>query len=166
MEYTEIRTLVVPGIYSIEFEGKVYIGLSKNVLKAFAEHIERIKKGSHDYIKCDAQNIETKLLEVESNSLNRKLKYNTWCEYYRNKGFTLVRDYTPIKFKVITRIKHSNSCKVVVELVATRNDKIVVGVFNKVSYAEEFVNKYYPNGEVKKVVYCGNKETREYRSQL
>lgn len=171
---SNLPDLAVSGVYSIEWNSLVYVGFSKNVLKAFAGHMEDIKQGRHNYIKCsDLGGLRYNLLETVEGTENIKLSYNKWCSEYRNTGWTLYRKYTPLKYKVRTRISADNKVEqsvdfgylVVVELVNRRNETTVVGVFNKNEYAEEFIKKYY-SGEINKVVISQNECTKKYRSFL
>lgn len=160
--------LAVSGVFSIEWGSLVYIGFSKNVLKAFAEHMDSIKRGMNSHIKTsDFSLLQFKLLETVEGTRNIKLSYNKWCSEYRNNGYILCRKYTPLKYKVRIRIDNNMDFGyiIVVELINRRNEAIVVGVFNKNEYAEEFIKKYY-SGEINKVVICQNECTKKYRSLL
>lgn len=161
MNYPE---MVCAGLYAVIDENtkQVYVGHTKNVLKAFAEHIEDIKLGRHMCFKT--LELEFRLLETVSGVKSRRIKCTEWSTKFIKEGYKLVNKRPPVQYKIYTKIENTLEFGylLVVQLVNRRNEKITVGVFNKNEYAENFIKKYYSETPICKIVYSGNSLTRNY----
>jgi hypothetical protein len=163
--YRTLNDLSTPGIWAIvnERDRLVYLSQSNNVLASMSRNIDMIHNKSHSCRKLlrDKSLLSFVVLEeVSSTETDRKLRLNYWINHYRNKGYTLYRKhngeatYTPKLF--VTK-----DYKVHVTLVNKRNDKLVVGVFDKMNDATQFITTYYSN-IFYTITYSDNILTKEY----
>lgn len=162
--YRTLNDLSKPGIWAIvnERDRVVYLSQSNNILSSMSRNIDMIHDKSHPCRKLlrDKSLLSFVLLEELHTETNRKLRLNYWINHYRNKGYTLYRrhngevSYTPKVF--VTK-----DYKIHVTLVNKRNDKLIVGVFDKMDDATQFITTYYSN-TFYNITYSDNILTKEY----
>lgn len=147
--------LIQPGVYGIinnrnisssAIPGdpiKIFIGYSKNMLKAITEQVCLIESNCHTYIKDPID--ELQIVIIETNSNNLKISQTYWCDYYKAQGYQVLNDKRLLRYR--TRIRVDNNFNILVELVNKESIPKIMGVFAKVSEAEaycEFLNSNSP----------------------
>jgi hypothetical protein len=162
--YPTLTNLSKPGIWAIvnERDRIVYLSQSNNVLSAVSRNISSIHDKSHSTRRLirDKSLLSFVFLEEVATETDRKLRLNYWIDNYRNRGYTFYRKkngeclYTP-------KVFITTDFKVHVTLVNKRNDKLVVGVFNTIQEANQFVESNYPN-TFYSITYSNNTLTKEY----
>ncbi len=104
---------------------------------------------------------EYKVLEVIDEPILRSIRTSEWVK----KGY---KGYTkPWKISIHTRIYKMNEFGVIGEyklfLEASNTYKrVVLGIFDSKITAEEFKNEFYKGGKIVTLVYCNNKNTKDW----
>lgn len=166
---TDLYTLSVPGVYAVinESNKRIYIAYAANVGIAIAT---LIAKASNYELPIDDLCKDIKL-GIVSIKLLRECKGDTetlrgyaqmYVDNYKQLGYSMYRDITFIRYSVRTSI--TNDYKIIVELVKTRNSKVLVGVFNNMIEANSFITEHY-QGTIYFPIYCNNSLTKLYLEQ-
>jgi hypothetical protein len=126
---------------------RCYIACSTNILGSIERLIRDFKtdKKYGDLYKDYTTNLETfdiQILETieedcKSDYLRVRLAY--WCKQYEDNGYTLYNAYKGLIYRVNTVVGQHN--KIYVEVVGKADKRIVVGVFDKVYWADKFVQE-------------------------
>ena len=157
-----------PGIWGFinEKDKRFFISYSNNILAAVSRNISQIQDKSHTCRKLirDLPNLNFVMLVQgvdESNSLkNRKILTADLTEAFIAKGYTPYNNKVIVSYKIRTVV--TNDFKVHVLLVNKRNDKTVIGVFDKIDEASSFIQHNYPNNKIHKIIYCQNSLSKEF----
>jgi hypothetical protein len=151
-----LSNLIQPGIFGIVNNRNIYIGYSRNLLKAIAEQLDCIKSGT-SYLTADIDSCEVIIIETCTEHLKEKQAY--WVDKYISDNYKVVNTSRLLRYR--PRIRVDKEFRVLVELVSKSNKSRVVGVFKKVSQATEFVELLRKNNPIIPL-YADNAETREY----
>jgi len=152
------------GIWAIvnESDKVLYITQSNNVLSSMSRNIDQLNNKSHHCrsLLRHKSKLSFVVLEYVTIETDRKLRLNYWIEKYRNKGYTLYRKHNG-EALYVPKILVTEDFKIHVTLVNRRNDKLVVGVFDKMSEAEHFTTTHYSK-PFYTITYSSNILTKEY----
>lgn len=135
-------------------EKKLYILQGSRNRMLLMENITQIEIGDHTYLDS-LVNYRIIVIETCYDRVSRLLHTEYWYNHYEELGYSLVNRRCLLKYKY--RIVLNKLGQVIVSVVNKRNDQTIVGVFNKLQDAEEFVE--YSKGQF---VYANNQLTRDY----
>jgi hypothetical protein len=176
MKIKDLLNYSKPGIWGFfnEKDKRFFISHSNNILAAVSRNISQIQDKSHSCRKLirDLPNLNFVMLVQDTDESmspkNRKIRAQELTQAFIAKGYTSYSNKLVVAYKIRTVI--TTDYLIQVQLVNKRNDKIVVGVFDKLDLAESFISTNYPNNTVSKVIYSDNnlttlfyKETKEIR---
>ena len=170
MRVDNIKNLCIPGIYVLinERDKKVYISYSANIIgsisRIFASKDIETKSLRNDY-----KLLRLKLLSDEKDRGIQKLFAINYIKEYKDRGYSLYKEYNYVRYKVITEIERVvpssiKSSRIFVYLAITNGKRYVVGVFQNIDEANEFVSLYYKDKEVRNIVIAKNDITKEIYS--
>ena len=151
-----------PGIWGFvnEKDKRFFISHSNNILAAVSRNISQIQDKSHSCRKLirDLPNIQFVLLAGgASDTKTRKIRTMELIEAFVAKGYTPYTNKLIVSYKLRTVV--TKDFKIHVMLVNKRNDKTVVGVFDKMDDATSFIQNNYPNNKVNNIIYSDNSLT-------
>lgn len=162
----DLYSMSVPGVYAVinSSNKRIYIAYAANVSIAIATLLA--KAANYELPINDlCKDIELGIVSIK---LLRECKGDTnilrgyaqmFVDKYKQLGYSMYRDITFIKYSVKTSITTSN--KVIVELVKTRNSKVLVGVFNNMIEANNFITENYKE-PIYFPVYSSNDLTKSF----
>lgn len=130
----QLIQLLRPGVFCIFEDQNVYIGYSKNMLKALVEQLSLIQDSCHSYISGPIDKLQ--IVSIETDPKNLKISQTYWADYYKAQGYQVLNSKRLLRYK--TRIRVDNNFQVLVELVTKEYKSIICGVFAKVSEAEAY----------------------------
>lgn len=165
---TRLENLSIAGVFALynDKDKKVYIGTSNCCLLAISQLLKNFKDKVVPIRELyqDRKKLEVSILETIDDKIQRDVRYNYWCDYYRNLGYSLYREHKGTTYTVRLTIENIETeiYRVLVQLVNTRKDKIVVGVFSTVDEAQEFIKLNYEGKDYIVPVYSDNSLTKEY----
>jgi hypothetical protein len=151
-------TLGVPAIYGVEdLESRaIWIGKTSNLLKTLGILVTDLKEDNHP---CSGKNVKIVVLDIKNVTAIRQ---EVIRKKYLDMGYSILNRRTPISYRVVVGFTSmTNEMKVSVSLVNRRNEKTLVGVFDKNEEAKRFIEEFYSNG-VEEVIYSSNSLTEEY----
>ena len=164
LEYRTLVNLSTPGIWAFinERDRVVYLSQSNNILSSVSRNIDSLLDKSHFCRRMvkDRNNLTLVILEYIEIETDRKLRLNYWIDHYRNKGYNLYRKHNG-ESVYQPKILITKDYQIHVVLVNKRNDKLVVGVFNKMDEANQFMTSHYSN-TFYTITYSDNILTKEY----
>lgn len=148
--YKQILDLSIRGVYAIiQPNNSVFIAYSNNISEGLIRHALKYK---------DVQII---VLETDIPKAGLKIRASYWIKEYQKLGFNILNIVTnPVSYKVKVRINRDFLVEVTLD--NKRNGKLVVGIFDKVETANNFVSKNYTGKELKEPVYSNNYLTKRY----
>lgn len=138
----------------------IYLAYSTNVFMSLAlvfQHCgnkeKKYRKLNEDLGKCEL------VVLFESKKVDDLIQqYSYYYDYYNLLGYTHYRKYKGKRYKIRTDIKDD---KVFVSLETSRKNTKVVGVFDKMKDANEFIATHYTSDYLKPV-YAKNELTKSY----
>ena len=141
----------------------IYITQSKNIKPLISKILVEIKNKifKHRELVKSGENTEILFLQDCKDAETRKLHIQYWIDYFENQGFTVLKDKSPLEYRVRVRLG-SRYEQIFVELLNKRREIKVVGVFKSIIEAEDFVEKCYKINKYKLPVYSFNNLTKEY----
>jgi len=167
-----LRNFNVPGIYAIinESDRKVDVRHSTNCIQAIIRHLTQIWDDTHPVreLAMDKEKLFFVLLEDVKDPTQRLLAHTRFTDYFEDRGYTFYRHrpalryYTRIRPVRISRLR----LQVRVYLITGNHDETVVGCFDSMPEAKEFVKEYYSNGSIYFSIYAVNAPTREYYQKI
>jgi hypothetical protein len=168
--FNDLYKLAIACIYAIECpsSGHVFVSYSKNLMATLGRiigDIESYGRLRHDIADASVVILCTDASVLDDTKLSR-LKVSLYAEQYKSKGYQFYKPTNLVKYKVDVKI-FAGPAKAwyVVDLVNSRNEKILVGVFDRKIMCDDFLDKYYPNGVVTNF-YCSNNELTVKWKQL
>ena len=160
--YSNIVELAQPGVFALVHvrTGTMYITYSNNMLTSISSHISRAKIGTHECAPLNKQfkNLRLYVLEYCEYS-NIRVRHAYWYNLYKALGHKLYNRVPPVQYKA--RVIVTKDFFVHVELINKNKDILILGVFDKISDANEFctlVNSQVPIAPM----YATNELTRKY----
>lgn len=164
MNLQQLQELSVSGVWGFvnHTDRCIFITHSNNILTSVSRNISQIEDKTHTCRRLlqDKSKLELVILDTNLSSKDRRIRVGDWMTYYRFNGYSLYRDSTVVSYKI--RVVITKEYLIHVLLVNKRNDKIVIGVFNKMELANNFIQSTYPNNKVHKVIYSENSLTKEF----
>jgi len=151
-----------PGVWGFinEKDKRFFISHSNNILAAVSRNISQIQDKSHSCRKLirDLPNLQFVLLVSGGCDIKtRKIRAVELIEAFVSAGYTPYTNRLIVSYKV--RIAVTKDYKIHVLLVNKRNDKIIVGIFDKMDDASSFIQTNYPNNKVNNIIYSDNSLT-------
>lgn len=168
MNLKDLLSYSKPGIWVFinEKDKRFFISHSNNILAAVSRNISQIQDKSHSCRKLirDLPNLNFIMLVQDTDESispkNRKMRAQELTEAFIAKGYTSYTNRIIVSYKLRTVV--TKDFKIHVLLVNKRNDKIVVGVFDKIDESSSFIQHNYPNNKIHKVIYCQNSLSKEF----
>lgn len=155
---------------------KAQLVIAKNLASHLATIATEIRDGIYPNreIMEDRNNLEMIVLETlngsspEEDYETLKLHMHYWYMYCNDLGMSFYSKRLYVMYKARTRvdIDLKGTMKVFVDLVSRNNKSFVVGVFDKMDEAKEFVKTYFKEDEYIYPVYANNHHTKEYLEEL
>lgn len=148
-----------------EYDKKIYIGFSCDLLLALYRNLKDIKYSNHP-CKKDFKKLKLIIIETLDNKLNSRIRYQYWVNKYSNMGYKNYRNFKASSYKVRVdvlrdfRMTYDRRFLFYVKLRTRHGKEFIVGVFDKVEDAELFVTLNYTS--IDDIIYAGNKLTKEY----
>lgn len=136
-----------------EIDKKVYIFYSECLLDALVRNVRQIKDNAHKNknLVSDKGKLNYFTMEITTPK-ELKLRYNYWVEKYGKLGYSMYRNYTPIRLYAKTAYS-KNLKNIEVRIYNRRYEWFVVGVFNTAKEADEWMTQTYPEGRVTEIIY-------------
>lgn len=167
-----------PGVYAlINSRHKwAYIGHSSNILTAIADVIDGIVTGKTKHRKLieHTEYLSVHILETSDEWVSpddvehRKIRANYYLKKYKDDGYRLYINKKPIELQVKVEVKKdfnvANDNLLVYVNVTSKNSAIkrVVGVFDTMEEAKQFVEVVYRPMDIVYPVLADNTLTKEY----
>lgn len=151
-----------------ESDNRVALYHTNSLLHALERIITNIRGNKELYE--DYCNGKLKIKILEETRVDQRLKLNYWYLKYKEHWkfyntvivakYQVVLDIEPFSsqgfdYRALVRVRSKN-----------RRTNKVVGVFNKVDEAKDFIANYYSSGSIVTLKYCDNEETRKYLEKL
>lgn len=162
---SELKDLCKPSIFALvnRNDKRIYLAQSCNALLAISHLCDKLNKGTYRYKELieDYRNNKIELILISSSldEVSRKIQLRELQDRYRNQGYFLYNRFKSSRYRVgYTYNKKRRTIEI--NLVSNDNSKILVGVFNNMKEADDFVALYY-SSEYPLVVYANNQDTRE-----
>ena len=145
---------------------KVYLTQGSNIPVLLGKIISEIKQGIHTHQELcdDYKKLKAMVIETQIDITHRYLHMSYWYDYFEASGYKLYTKKNHLSYKVSKGLVNvsKNSSKLVVEvyLVNSRCEKTVVGVFETIQQADEFIETYYTqDNKYKLPILANNKLT-------
>ena len=132
---------------------RIQIFSCKQFLQHLSKAISEINtSGEYSELKNDLNKIKICILETNFND-SLRLRQSHWIDVYRNKGYKLYKDITPVKYSIETAVEMiGGKLRYILYLKNLRHDRIKVGIFSKKKELKSFIETHYKHG-VTAVVY-------------
>lgn len=136
-----------------EVDKKVYIFYSECLMDALVRNVRQIKSNGHKNKDLVSHKGKLSYFTIEyTEPKNLKLRYIYWVEKYKSMGYSMYRNYTPIR--LYAKAAYSKDLKSIeVRIYNKRYEWFVVGVFNTAKEADEWMAQTYPGGRVTEIIY-------------
>lgn len=167
MELTEsdlegLSTLVVPGVFALinNLDRKIDIRHSTNCLDSIARHLTQITKNTHPCkaLIQDREKITFRILDVIEDPQLRMLCHTYWSNRYKDEAYSFYRYRPALTLRARICVEEY---QVRVKLQNANHKAFVVGCFDAITDAENFVSLYY-SSKAPYPVYACNRLTKEY----
>ena len=121
---------------------RVLLIRSRDALASLARVMKMIKSRNKKYrlLARDYKKIEVRVLETSSD----RLRYQYWVDQYRSMGYSFYREYKAIQYT--PKIVPNEEYLLEVYLVSNGYSEVLVGVFDSLDKAQEFIARTYPEG--------------------
>lgn len=139
-----------------DLDKKVYLFYSESLMEALMRNLKDMKLNRHSCkaLVKDMNILKFKVIETipSCKASDLKLSYMNWTEEYKRMGYSMYRNYTPIK--LYARAAYSKDLKhIEVRIYNKRYEWFVVGVFDTAKEADEWMTQTYPEGRVREIIY-------------
>jgi hypothetical protein len=136
-----------------ETDKKVYIFYSECLLDALVRNVRQLKDNTHKNKDLVADINKLRYFTIETTtSKDLKIRYNYWVEKYDKLGYSMYRNYIPIR--LYAKMAYSRDLKSIeVRIYNKRYEWFVVGVFTTAKEADEWMTQTYPEGRVTEIIY-------------
>lgn len=157
--------MAVAGVYIIanHRRRKIDVRHSINCLESISKQLSRIQDGTHEIKELieDQNDLMIEILEKTSEYRERLLRHTFWLDFYKECKYEFYYLRSGLRYKV--RIDVENY-EVRVKLQNQNHDSIIVGYFQSMDEAHEFVEKHYET-PIYKIIYASNELTERYLSK-
>lgn len=148
---------------------KVYVSHTSNLLIAIGRISSAIDTSEYAALKHDMPDVVIDILCTDASILEdnrlKKLHTSNYANEYKQKGYALYRPTNLVQYKIDRGIKvWKLKAFYVVDLINSRNDRILVGAFKSKREMDSFCKQYYPNDTITGFYYANNHWTNEWRS--
>lgn len=139
-----------------DIDKRVYVSYSTNIICSVSQIIE-----SNKLLKDDVNKLRIITFDCPTYNKNIQKQYVMYyINEYRNKGYTLYHKFNHIRYKVDIEIVKELAY---VKLISSNNkNNVVVGVFDDIDKAKEFLSEFYSNSFVYPNAIAYNKLTKNY----
>jgi len=127
---------------------RVYLVRSTDALTTAARVLRLAKSRNNSYklLRKEYKQLDVVILETvtDANSVEARLRYKYWYDYYKHLGYTFYKEYQPVEYT--PKIYSNDEYLLEVRLVSKGRSEVLVGVFNTLDLANQFIAQYYPSG--------------------
>jgi hypothetical protein len=133
---------------------KVQVYGSGNVLVHLGHLLEEIRaSGEYSTMLEDIQNLQIVLLETNVPMKDIKLTISNWISKYKEDGFVLYKDISPMRLVLETRLEYrAGRLHYFLYAIGQGSYRRLLGVFEKKKSLKEFVHANYKEGRITSVV--------------
>lgn len=149
-----------------EVNKAIYLYRTSNIVTALNRILKEYKYSNN------VLSLPLIIIEDIKDKDNLWVRFNYHITNYSNLGYTVMnKPRNRIKYKLRIqiladfRMKSNVRPLFYVKVVSRRYKEIVVGIFDHISYMQEFIDAHYPN-TIDSLVYSSNSLTQEYRESL
>jgi hypothetical protein len=135
---------------------RVLLVRSNDVLTSLSRILKEVKSRNKRYrlLYKDYRKIDIKVLSND----NSRLSFNQWSAYYNSLGYTFYHTYKAVQYAV--KIDIDPTYQVIVKLVSKAKYEVIVGYFNTISEADNFISRNYPDrNNVLEIKYAENEKS-------
>jgi len=170
---TDVLKLNVACVYALYSDSTkmVHVSHTTNLLIALGRLLSDMDASVYGGLKYDVMNDQVKLKilttqpEVVDDKRMIKLHASLYMDKFKQQGYTAYKPTNLVKYKIRKSIKVLQlKAFYVVDLVNSRNDKILVGVFRNKREMDQFLKQYYPNDNISGFYYANNQWTNQWRN--
>lgn len=141
---------------------RVLLIRSSDILVSLSRVLKEIKTRNKRYrlLYKDYRKIDIKVLTND----NSRLSFTQWTNYYSSLGYTFYHSYNAVKYSI--KIDVDPMYQVVVKLVSKAKYEVIVGYFDTISDADNFVSRNYPDrNNVLEIKYAENEKSMRLRKK-
>jgi hypothetical protein len=128
------------------------IGHSTNLVVTLGRILEAIRQGSGEYksLSTDLENVVLTVLETGMSKDELKLKHSNWCyRYYEELGYMSYKDINPLQYQLVEELlPYQGKLLFFVSLVNTRQDRMLVAVFERKKDMKAWISLNYPTPRI------------------
>lgn len=137
-----------------ESDKRIQVYKTSNFLYHIVRILNEIDHLNNRNLKDDIGKIRLVILEtVFTSTVSMNIKYRNQIDKYRNLGYTFYKDSSIVNYNIKESYRqYKNKMYYMVELVNTRRDSVLLGVFRSASEARLFISTNYGNGIVDIIV--------------
>lgn len=149
---SDIIQLARGGLYCLINDSKMKIDVryGSNLTTSIGAILTKLD-GGYDLprdLLLDKPALKLKILEFNDDNQSRRLHHAYWVSYYKEKGYSLYRQHPASAYKIKVVIE---DFIIYVKLVNGNYDETVVGVFEDMQEANEFISVSYKEGVISPV---------------
>lgn len=133
---------------------KVQVYGSGNVLVHLGHLLEEIRaSGEYSTMLEDIQDLQLVILETNVPIKDIKLTISNWISKYREDGFVLYKDISPMRLVLETRLEYrAGRLHYFLYAIGKGKYRKLLGVFEKKKSLKEFCHANYPGDRISKVI--------------
>lgn len=122
---------------------RVLLIRSNDALVSLGRVLKLTKSRNKKYrlLNRDYRKLEVVILETG----NSRLRFQYWVDHYKSLGYSFYSEYKAIQYT--PKIVSNDDYKLEVHLVSKSRSEVIVGVFNTLQEAEDFIATHYPKGK-------------------
>jgi len=136
---------------------RVLLVRSSDVLTTLSRILKECKSRNKKYrqLNKDYRQIEIKLVDTN----NDRLAYAKHLAQYQSQGYTFYSSYKAVQYSIKTDIDYLGH--VIVKLVSKAYYEVIIGYFDSIEEADNFVLRNYPNREsITEIKYADNEKSK------
>lgn len=162
----EIDAMSISCLFALQNDQdkKVSLHMTGNLLRALERILPDLKATNSLSEAYQNDKLKLVILEKTYGKVDRRLRLNHWYKHFLDLGYQYYNNPNIGKYEIrmeIEPITGHGDYWVLVKLKSSNGRKRVVGAFEKMDEAQEFVDKYYKSGIVT-LVYANNPLTKRY----
>lgn len=169
-----LRNLCHPGIFCLynRKKNKAFVTVSVNMGFKVSEILKKLETDNFNCLELVADKDDLELIVLETyKHVHQKVGYNClikelayWQDYIQKQGIELYDHKFPTvtyKARLNFAVDDKGKDLILVEAITKRYNRTIVGVFNTIPEAKDFMAKHY-NKRVNKLVTAFNKQTKAF----
>lgn len=136
---------------------RVLLVRSSDVLTTLSRILKECKSRNKKYrlLNKEFRQIEIKLVDTN----NDRISYAKWLAQYQSQGYTFYSSYKAVQYSLKTDIDYLGH--VIVKLVSRSYSEVIVGYFDSIEEADNFVSRNYPHKEsITEIKYAENDKSK------